>query len=343
MRAGCGCCDRAHHDLPVFMKLLALLADGAVHSGEALAAQLQISRSAVWKHIERLRVQGIAVSSLPRAGYRLDAPLELLDAAIIRDCLGARTQARLESLEVPFEVDSTNTRLLEGAKPPAGKACVMLTERQVQGRGRRGRAWIAPFGRNLALSVSWEFEEAPGELSALSLAAGVGVARALQRIGARGVGLKWPNDIWYRDRKMGGILLEMRGEAAGPALVVIGVGLNVTLAPTGLTGLPADAVAPAAVAEACAQTPSRNALASALIAELIDVLSTFGRSGFAPFVAPWSELDVLRDRPARLRTGEREQAGTAMGIDADGALLMRIDGATVRFVSGEASLRMDRP
>ncbi len=325
------------------MRLLALLADGAVHSGEALAAQLHISRSAVWKHIERLRAQGIAVSSLPRAGYRLDAPLELLDAAAILACMSAPARSRIESLAVPFEVDSTNTRLIEGAKPPAGKACVMLTERQTQGRGRRGRSWIAPFGRTLALSVSWGFEEAPRELSALSLAAGVGVARALQRIGARSVTLKWPNDIWFQDRKMGGILLEMRGEAAGPAFVVIGVGLNVTLEPAGLAGLPADAVAPASVAEACVQPPSRNALAGALIDELIEVLCTFGQSGFAPFVAPWCELDALQGRPARVRMGDRELAGTAMGIDPEGALLMQVEGSTVRFVSGEASLRPVMP
>lgn len=325
------------------MRLLALLADGAVHSGEALADRLQISRSAVWKHIERLRAQGIAVRSLPRTGYRLDAPLELLDGAAIRGCLSAQTRSRLESLEVPFEVDSTNTRLLEGPKPSAGKACVMLAERQIQGRGRRGRTWIAPFGRTLALSVSWSFEEVPRGLPALSLAAGVGVARALQRTGARGVTLKWPNDIWFQDRKMGGVLLDMRGEAAGPACVVIGVGLNVTLAPTGLAGLSADAVTPAAAAEACAQPPSRNTLAGALIDELIDVLCIFERSGFEPFAASWSELDALRGRPARVRVGEREQAGTALGIDPDGALLMQVDGFTSRFVSGEASLRPVTP
>ena len=325
------------------MKLLALLADGAVHSGEELAAALDISRTAVWKHIERLRVLGIDIVALPRVGYRLAAPLELLDAQAIRDGVDVQRRSRLARVEVLFEVDSTNTRLLEGPRPPTGQVFAMLTERQTAGRGRRGRSWIAPFGRALALSLSWNFVESPRDLPALSLAVGVGVARALRRIGAHGIALKWPNDIWFDDRKLGGVLLELRSEAAGPAFVVIGVGLNVSLAPQGLPGLPDGAVVPASVAQSCGQAPSRNALAGALIDELIDVLCTFEHSGFAPFAAPWRELDALHGRSARVRMGEEEFTGTSLGIDADGALLLDVAGTRRKIVSGEASLRAMYP
>jgi len=169
------------------------------------------------------------------------------------------------------------------------------------------------------------------------------VARALARIGARGVRLKWPNDIWFEDRKMGGILLELRGEGAGPAFVVIGLGLNVSLAPQGLAGLSADAVLPASVAEACGRVPSRNALAGALIDELLEALAVFEQSGFASFDAEWRTLDALQGRAARVLLGEQEFTGTALGIDHDGGLLLSVAGTSRKFVSGEASLRPAPP
>jgi BirA family biotin operon repressor/biotin-[acetyl-CoA-carboxylase] ligase len=331
--------------------LLVLLADGRLHSGERLADALEVSRAAVWKGVERLRAFGVDVEAFPRRGYRLAAPLELLDAGRIRAELRSECRARLRRLELKFEVDSTNTRLLAAAPPPPGSADACLSELQHAGRGRRGRRWIAPFGSGIALSVSWTFGDGASALAALSLAVGVAVTRALARAGARGVALKWPNDIWFLDRKIGGVLIELRAEASGPAHVVIGVGINVSLNSTSRREIeagreiearreiePAGALA-AAVAEACAAPPSRNGVAGAILDELLSMLGQFEREGFAAFRDAWAALDALRGRPVRVLLADRVISGTARGVDGDGALLLDTGDGVQRFVSGEASLR----
>jgi len=320
--------------------LLVLLADGQLRSGERLAKELKVSRAAVWKGVERLRALGLEVQALPRRGYRLSNPVELLDARRINAELGPRRAAQLRTLELKFEVDSTNTRLLAAAPPPPGQADACLCELQHAGRGRRGRRWIAPFGTGIALSVAWTFSDGAGALAALSLGVGVAVARALARAGARGVTLKWPNDIWLHDRKVGGVLIELRAEASGPAHIVIGVGLNVELPAAARREIEAGGVRVAAVADACAVPPSRNLVAGAILDELLSMLVQFEREGFAAFRDAWTALDGLNGRPARVLLGDTVISGTARGVDQEGALLLDTGDGLRRFVSGEASLRV---
>jgi BirA family biotin operon repressor/biotin-[acetyl-CoA-carboxylase] ligase len=319
--------------------LLVLLADGRLHSGEWLAKELDVSRAAVWKGVERLRALGVDVQALPRRGYRLSNPVELLEAGRIDAELNRARKAQLRKLELLFEVDSTNSRLLAEPPPPPGLADVCCSELQHAGRGRRGRRWIAPFGAGLALSLAWTFSEGAGTLSALSLGVGVAISRALARAGAVGVTLKWPNDIWYQDRKMGGVLIELRAEAGGSAHVVIGLGLNIALTTAARREIEAGGVRAASVADACSEAPSRNLVAGAILDELLSMLSVFEREGFAPFRDAWMALDALSGRPARVVLGGAVISGTARGVDAEGALLLETGEGMQRFVSGEASLR----
>jgi BirA family biotin operon repressor/biotin-[acetyl-CoA-carboxylase] ligase len=320
--------------------LLMLLADGRLHSGEWLAQELGVSRAAVWKGIERLRLRGIDVEALPRRGYALPGAVELLDEARMRAQIAGLRAPRLRSLELRFDVDSTNTRLLASTPPPYGCADVMLSELQHAGRGRRGRHWVAPFGGSLALSLGWSFSDASKASPTLSLCVGVAVARALARAGALGIRLKWPNDIWLDDRKVGGVLIELRAEASGPAHVVIGVGLNVSLPPPVRERIEASGVRVAAVADACTASPSRNFIAGAIIDELLSMLEEFERHGFAAFRETWSALDALRDRPAQVILGDEIVDGTARGVNAQGGLQLERDGRVQEFVSGEVSLRL---
>ncbi|HSY94013.1 MAG TPA: biotin--[acetyl-CoA-carboxylase] ligase [Steroidobacteraceae bacterium] len=319
--------------------LLVLLADGRLHSGEWLASQLDMSRAAVWKGVQRLRGMGLDVVAQPRRGYRLSEPVELLDAQRIRAQIGAERLRLLRKLDLLFEVDSTNTRLLGQAPPPQGSADAVLSEIQHAGRGRRGRRWIAPFGSGVALSVAWTFGDGAGTLPALSLAVGVAVARAARRAGARGVTLKWPNDIWFAERKIGGVLVELRAEASGPAHVVIGVGVNAALPAAARREIEAGGACVAAVADACAVPPSRNVLAGAILDELLSMLGQFEREGFAAFRDAWMALDSLHGRPARVLLADAAIVGTARGVDREGALLLETGHGIRRFVSGEASLR----
>jgi len=177
-------------------------------------------------------------------------------------------------------------------------------------------------------------------LPGLSLGVGVAVARALQRAGARGIALKWPNDIWFEDRKIGGVLIELRAEASGPAHVVIGIGLNVFLPASARREIEAGGARAAAAADACAEAPSRNLVAGAILDELLSMLGQFEREGFAAFRDAWLALDALSGRPARVLLADKDISGTARGVDGEGALLLDTGDRVQRFMSGEASLRM---
>jgi BirA family biotin operon repressor/biotin-[acetyl-CoA-carboxylase] ligase len=282
----------------------------------------------------------LEVQAVPRCNYRLASPLELLDARRIGAELDPQRPAKLRMLELKFEVDSTNSRLLAEAPPPRGSADACLSELQHAGRGRLGRRWVAPFGGSLALSMAWSFEEGVA-VSGLSLAVGVAVQRALVRAGARDVKLKWPNDIWYEDRKIGGVLIELRSDADGSSHAVLGIGLNVALSAAARREIETAAVQVAAVADACAAAPSRNLLAGAILDELLSMLGEFERDGFAAFREAWMALDGLRGRPARVLLGSTVISGTARGVDEEGALLLDTGDRIQRFVSGEASLRLE--
>jgi BirA family biotin operon repressor/biotin-[acetyl-CoA-carboxylase] ligase len=323
-----------------YPRLVVLLADGELRSGEWLARELAVSRAAVWKAVERLRTAGVEVIASARRGYRLPCAVELLDAVAIEREMAPARRAVLRRLELLFEVDSTNSRLLEAPAPPACAADACVTELQHAGRGRRGRRWTAPFGASLAMSVAFTFADAPRGLSALSLAVGVALARALERAGACDIALKWPNDIWIRERKAGGVLIELKAEVSGPVHVVIGVGLNVSLREEHRREIERSGVRVAALADACRRAPSRNAIAGAVLDELLAMLGQFAQGGFAPFRRGWEALDALEGRAVQVVLADAAIAGIARGVDEDGALRVETPDGVRRFVSGEASLRL---
>lgn len=319
--------------------VLRLLADGELKSGQNLARHLGVSRAAVWKQLRQLADWGIEVRAQPGRGYRLAAPLDLLDAGAIRGALPQFAAGRLRNLEVHEELASTNDRLLEAAELTAGRFDACLAEFQAAGRGRQGRRWLAPYASGLCLSVNWTFREAPAALGSLSLAAGVAVLRALRGLDVRGLELKWPNDVVHSGRKLGGILIDLRGEAAGPAHVVVGVGINIFLPDRIRAQLRADGVEATDLAALRVELPHRSVLAAALIAELAHTLEEFAGRGLAAFTDEWRAADALIDRPVRVLQGGQAVEGLARGIDADGALLVEAGGTQRRFLSGEVTVR----
>jgi len=320
------------------IELLRLLADGARHSGEELAAALSISRAAVWKRLQQLEEWGIACEATPGSGYRLESALDLLDTGAIQGRLPSAARERLRNLEVHAELESTNDRLLAVNDLPAGRFDACLGEFQSAGRGRRGRRWVAPFASGLCLSVNWNYRDAPATLSALSLAVGVAARRALKRLGFPGLSLKWPNDIVHAGGKLGGILIDLRGEAAGPAYFVVGIGINVRLPTSVRDGLRAEGVEATDLAS-LGEVPSRNEVAAVMIAELTAALVEFGGRGLAAFTDEWQEADALIGRPVRVLQGGQHLDGLARGVDGDGALMLETDGVRRRILSGDVSVR----
>lgn len=321
-------------------RLLAMLADGKFHSGEKLAAKLKVSRSAVWKLIRTLRLLGIEVQAVPKQGYRLPRAIDLYQADAILEPMPRSLRARLQ-LDVLLQVDSTNRFLAAQAAPEIEHASVCVAEVQTMGKGRRGRTWVAPFGSGICLSLAFKFAESPPQLSALGLGVGVALLRALDQFGATEVGLKWPNDLVWRGRKLAGILIEVAGESGGPTRVVIGIGLNVHMPASVRLALAEQQAALIADLGEILQgrLPDRNQLVAALVEHLMAVLDEFALKGFAAFVAEWRRRDALAAAPVKVLAGNETIQGIAQGVSDDGALLVDVRGERRQFFSAEVSLR----
>lgn len=326
--------DHGHERL-----LLQRLAAGPV-SGDLLAREAGVTRAAVWKRIDGLREAGIAIAASPGRGYRLQQPLDLLDADAIRAALPASACAQLASLDIAWSLDSTNSELLRREAPERGCAA-LLAERQTHGRGRRGRAWASPLAAHVYLSVARRFDGGLARLGGLSLVAGIAACEALHALGYPQVALKWPNDLVVSDsgglRKLGGLLVEGGGEHAGAARAVVGLGLNVRM-PGALAAaidqpwIDLVAMAPAA--------PVRNTVAAALLARLLPAFAEFDADGLPAFLPRFAALDALAGRAVHVHEGEHAWAATALGIAVDGALRVRdIQGQERCVHAGDISVR----
>lgn len=308
---------------------------GGPLSGDVLARDAGLTRAAVWKRIQNLRAAGVEIQGRAGDGYHLSTPLDLLDAARIRADMAADTAAGLATLEVAWTLESTNTTLLAQPAPEQGVA-VLLAERQTAGRGRRGRQWFSPLGAHIYLSVSRRFTGGLGQLAGLSLAVGVAVTEALRGCGFADVGLKWPNDLLARERKLGGLLIEGGGEMAGNARAVIGLGLNVHMSATAAASIGQ----PWIDLDTLAGKPvSRDRITAAVLSGLLPALDLFEAQGLAPFLERYADLDVLRGRTVQVEEAGTRYRGIALDLAADGALRVQL-GDTVRlFHSGEVSVR----
>lgn len=324
---------------PLVARVFAELADGQFHSGEELAHALGVTRSAVWKAAKALRDLGATLEAVRNRGYKLSHAREPLDGATIGREMARAVREKVQRLDVSWSLESTNTALLARPDPPIGVCEVLLAEHQSAGRGRRGRSWVAPPGGAICLSLSWTFPQVPRDAGALSLAIGVCVLRALGAIGLKNAQLKWPNDILVGDRKLGGILIELRAESAGPASAVIGIGLNVALGEALLHEIEALGQPATDLVSAGLESVSRNALAARVVEACIQGLGQFEQEGLRPFVEEWRHADALRGRPVTVHAAAQGAKGLARGIDLSGALLVETPRGLQKFFSGDVMVR----
>jgi BirA family transcriptional regulator, biotin operon repressor / biotin---[acetyl-CoA-carboxylase] ligase len=325
--------------LPLVARVFAELANGEFHSGEQLAEKLGVSRGAVWKAAESLRELGATLHAVRNKGYRLRSGSDALDARQIAALLPEAVRSHVRSVDAAWTVDSTNSALLARPNPPLGSCEVMLAEYQTAGRGRRGRAWLAPPGGSICLSLCWVFREVPQDLGALGLVIGVCALRALRESGLEEVRLKWPNDLVVEGKKLGGILIDLRAESAGPACVVIGIGLNVALGAKLLEAIGETGVSAVDLVTAGLERPSRNALAAGLITQIVRGLLAFEKEGLRSFAEEWRGADALRGRQIDVHTLEGVARGLARGIDLHGALVVETPQGVRRFISGDVTVR----
>ncbi len=258
----------------------------------------------------------------------------------IRKFLKTETRACLDQLEVFPEIESTNSYLLGEPCPAQGRLRIALAEHQTAGRGRHNRVWESPPSTGLCLSTAFKFKTMPRDFPSLSLAVGCLLAQALERIGARGIGLKWPNDIVANRRKLGGILSEVHHSRDAGVTVVTGIGLNIDLQSGRRAGEIATSLGPAMdLASCCDAVPPRAEIAALVIDCLRDTMQRFEAAGFAQFIELWRRYDWLRGQAVTVETNSTRSRGIAQGIDADGALLLDAGGNMRRIISGSVILQ----
>lgn len=269
------------------------------------------------------------------------SPSSRLDPARLRPLLGAL--AGRFDVDALSECDSTNSELMRRAERGAPSGSVLVADRQHAGRGRRGRQWSSSPENSLTFSLLWRFAPPLERLAGLSLAVGLALAQGLEKLGARQVRLKWPNDLLLQTSntgeaagKLGGILVEMALDRRGAA-AIIGIGLNLA-APDNIEG---QAVAGLDSALGTAAPPERHALLAALLIELAGVLDQFDTAGFGPLAEAWSARHAWQNQAVRiLEDGQTLLEGCCLGCDHDGALLLQLaDGTRQRVLAGDVSLR----
>ena len=317
------------------LELLRVLADGKPHSLEGLARAFSVCPDTIALWLGNLEELGVAFVNGPE-GWEWSDPVELLHSEQILDGMGPQARRLMSHLEVLGEVDSTNRFLMDAARNGAENGYVCLAECQTKGKGRRGRGFVSPIG-NIYQSVLWYFEEKTNFLSGLSVAMGVVVSEALRRLGITEVGVKWPNDIYWRSQKLSGILVETSLDSKSGIAVVVGVGVNFRMARKPAKQIEQPWVD---VHSAAASVSGRNRAVAYLLEAILLGLDQFSREGFLPFQHRWNRLDVMRDQFVRLHREHDDVAGKAVGVDDTGALLLDVNGIVRPFVTGDVSLRL---
>lgn len=317
------------------------LSDGRFHSGETLGKTLGLTRSGVWKLIQQCRHLNISLHSVTNKGYQLEHPLTLLDKEALLKQLSPSQLSLLKTIEIFDTLPSTNDYLMTKIHQPLETHpgnWVCLAEHQSQGKGRQGRHWFSPYGKNLYFSILWRFNLEAGELSGLSLATALAVVKTLEQHHIPNLGVKWPNDILWQSKKLAGILIELSAEAHSVSNAVIGIGINVAM-PISL----GDTISQpwTDLEQITGHYIDRNILAGNLLNQLMQTFALFQNQGLSPFINEWQERDLALNQPLTLTTAKGILQGTGRGINDKGHLLIEMkEGHIQTFASGEVSIQV---
>jgi len=305
-------------------------------SGQSLAAELGISRPAIWRHMAALKGQGYELEAITGKGYRLPQRPDVLSKEEILCRLETESFGR--ALRVLAEVGSTNDEAKAWAMAGCPEGAVVAADTQTGGRGRRGRAWASPAGKGVYVSVVLRPRAAPAALGQLSLLMALATARAIRESTPLTVSTKWPNDVWVDGRKVAGILLEADADLEQVRSAVVGIGINLSLS---AEDLPAQVRRTATSLNQAAGRPvPRAPLVCALLREMETVYGQFSSGHVARLLAECRALEVCLGRPVSVELGKQSLQGTAEEIAAGGELILRLaSGETRAFVAGDVSLR----
>ncbi|MBS3982270.1 MAG: biotin--[acetyl-CoA-carboxylase] ligase [Dethiobacter sp.] len=310
---------------------------GRYVSGGQLSNQLQVSRTAVWKHIGGLREDGYEIESSPRLGYRLVSVPDLLLPLEIWD--GLRTKILGKQIHYRRTMDSTNRLARELAAAGAAEGTVILSEEQLAGRGRLGRSWVSPAG-GIWLSLILRPQLAPHKAQLITLLAAVAAVEATQKTTGLVPGIKWPNDLLLGGRKLAGILTEVSAEMERVNYLVLGIGLNANLSAEHFQGELADSAT--SLLLELGQSVCRVRWVQNFLTLFEQAYLATEEQGFASVLACWRRYSVTLGQDVIVSLGSRSVHGTALDIDEQGALLVKTVSGLETFLSGEVSLKDSR-
>ncbi len=301
--------------------------DGYI-SGEDMSVALKVSRAAVWKCIDQLRQDGYEIAAVPHLGYKFEAaPDKLLPHEVQ---FGLKTKTMGQKV-VSFEsVGSTMDETFRLAMDGAPEGTVVCAETQSKGRGRLGRSWVSPKGKGLYFSILLRPKFAPSQMAQLTLMTAVALSEAVERAAGVKADIKWPNDLLVGNRKLAGILTELRAEMDQVKFVVVGIGINV------------NADAKFLVPEATSlkietgKTLGRVALLQEILRSFEAWYGRIERNGFAAVLDQWKSRAGTLKRRVRVTDAAGVVEGIAFDLDTDGGLLIRQDsGAVVKKMAGD--------
>ena len=304
-------------------------------SGESIARELNISRAAVWKRIEKLRKVGFKIDAQPKSGYRLTASPDKLILEEIENEL----KKTIFSKKIIFykKIESTNLIAKRLAVDGALEGTVVIAEEQTMGRGRLNREWISPPDSNILFSIIFRPKFLFSQLFSLTMLTSLSLVKAIEKTTGLRPMIKWPNDVYIGRLKAGGILTEFNGEQDQINFVVVGVGLNVNFDPSLTDGIGNIATS---LSKELGEKISRIKLLCAILKEIEKYYSLIYKNELYKIHQEWSKYSLVTGKSVTITSFNSTEDGIAESVDADGSLIFRnLNGKRKKIVCGDVSLR----
>lgn len=318
--------------------LAALTATTSYVSGEELSQQCGISRTAVWKQIQKLQEAGYQIEGQRRLGYRLLNGADVLNREEICRALPDGFFGSTEQIFCYEEIDSTNLESRRLILQGHGQGTVIVAEQQTAGRGRLGRHWESPSGTGIWFSVILEPGVSLQQTSSYSFVMAVAVAEGIRQATGLEAQVKWPNDVLLQGKKVCGILLELVAEMSQVHQLIAGIGIN---ANQQLADFPEEVQQKAiSLAVAVGHPVQRTSILCAVLQKIEENCLLLERQGFDAIREKWLSLSCVIGKEVQIvRQGDAILTGTAIGLGHDGSLQVQTAQGVEQVVAGDVSLR----
>lgn len=305
-------------------KLLHILSDKKIHSGNDLSRILGVSRTTVNNIIKKLQFVGIYIGIVKGKGYILEHEVQRLNLSLLK----------LDNLVFFDSVSSTNSYSLSNNLPVG---TFVLTEHQSKGRGRRDKKFLSVYGGQLLFSYIEYFNEL-SQIRGLSIAIGIAMYKALEQYGVSNVCLKWPNDLYMSDKKIGGILIETKS-LIDHVYVVIGVGINVSNSIPSFLSKEVEQLISSIETEAKIKI-EREKLVNIINKNFKIVINEFKENNLKNLYIDFNKVNLYKDKKIVLKDDYNKFEGVCRGITSSGELqIENSNGVVQNFIVGELSLR----